>query len=398
VAQDGLDGANAKLSTLNGGPTQADLTAAQDAVNSANAGLNAARAKRDLVAAGSTSDDIKLQQTSVELAQLSVATAQEGLKKAQIIAPYDGTVASLNVHVGDMAGSGGSSSSSAGGTASASSSAPIVIDTPDAVQLQLTLGESDVTSVKVGDRGVATFDAMPGQSFPFTIDSIGGIPAVSQGVVTYTAQATMLTGAAALAAGFGPGGSLSGVGSFGRGAGLSGPGRAGGFARRTPGAGRTPAAGGTPFAGRTPGAGFGSQAQAAETPVAAPKPLPGMSASAVIEVQQVTNVLEVPATAVKRQGLDSVVDVMQADGTTKTVVIHTGLTDGTNIEVTDGVSEGDKVVLPSLAVSSGGSTNVSTTTGAAGRAAGGGGGGGGRFGGAGGGIAAPSNGIPGGVR
>ncbi|MBF6599267.1 MAG: biotin/lipoyl-binding protein [Dehalococcoidia bacterium] len=344
VAQDNLDAANAKLATLEGGPTQAALQAAQDAVASAGAGLQAAQAKRDLVAQGSTADDIRLQQTAVQLAQLSVDSAQANIKKAQIIAPYNGTVAAVNVRVGDMA-SGGAGSASSASSSSASSAAPIVVNTPDAVQIDLTIGEADIAQVKVGERGVATFSALPGGAYPFTIDSISGVPTVSQGVVTYAAQATLLTGAAASTPG----------------AGLSAPG-GGGFGQST-----------QPDAGATPTG----------------KPMPGMSASAIIQVQQATNVLMVPATAIKRQAGNAVLDVSQADGSTKTVVVRTGLSDGTNIEVLEGVSEGDKVVLPSLAVG-GRTTNVSTTTGAApGGHAGGGGEGG---------IAPPSNGVPGGVR
>ena len=76
-----------------------------------------------------------------------------------------------------MAGASGSTSSAAAGAAGAAGGgAPIVLDTPDVVRLDLTLGETDVSQVHVGDRGIALFDGLPGVIYPFVVQSIGGTP------------------------------------------------------------------------------------------------------------------------------------------------------------------------------------------------------------------------------
>ncbi len=355
AAQQALAAANAKLSTLNGGPTPAQLQSAQDAVTSATVSLQAAQANRDEVAAGSTSDTIALQQTSVQLAYLGVLAAQNNLQKAEIVAPYDGTVAALNVNPGDFVGASSANSSTA----------PIVLNTPNLVVLDLTVSDTDLPQIKVGDRGVATIDALPGQIFPIEVTAIGNAPTVTQGVITYVAEAAILRGRA---------GGNAGAGSPA----VATTPQAGATASAavTPGARRRARASGTPGAG---GAGFGRRASTSAQ-AASGSPMPGMSASVIIQVKQASNVLLVPDTALKRQGNETVAEVQQPDGTTKTVTVQTGLSDGTNTEITSGLSEGEKVIIPSLSAAVSGTT-TNTTTNPARR-----------------GFGPPANGIPGGVR
>jgi HlyD family secretion protein len=100
----------------------------------------------------------------------------------------------------------------------------------------------------------------------------------------------------------------------------------------------------------------------------------GMTANANVVVSQASNVLEVPNSAITRLGGQAYVTVLSLDGKTQTrVPVETGTVGDSNTEITSGVSEGQKVVLPQL--------RLSTTGGAAGGA----GGRGGAFGGGGGG-------------
>ncbi|MHB8376430.1 MAG: efflux RND transporter periplasmic adaptor subunit [Dehalococcoidia bacterium] len=356
AAQQALAAANAKLSTLNGGPTPAQLQSAQDAVTSATVALQAAQANRNEVAAGSTADTIALQQTSVQLAYLGVLAAQNSLKKAEIVAPYDGTVAALNVNPGDFAGASSANSSTA----------PIVLNTPNLVVLDLTVSDTDLPQLKVGDRGVATIDAFPGQIFPIEVTAIGNAPTVTQGVITYVAEAAILPGRA---------GGNGGAGSPPAAAAATPQAGATARAAVTPGGGQRARASRTPGAG---GLGSGRRTSTSAQP-ASGSPMPGMSASAVIQVNQASNVLIVPDTALKRQGRETVAQVQQADGTIKTVAVQTGLSDGTNTEITSGLSEGDKVVIPSLSAAVSGTTTNTTTNPR-------------------GGFGPPANGVPGGVR
>jgi HlyD family secretion protein len=71
----------------------------------------------------------------------------------------------------------------------------------------------------------------------------------------------------------------------------------------------------------------------------------GMTANLTITTAKKDGVLLVPNTALLPKGAGHVVQVLNADGkTTRDVDVQTGLTDGTNTEITSGLNEGDKVV------------------------------------------------------
>jgi len=364
TAAAGLSTAQAKLDEVNKGGTPSDLAKAQDAANNAAAALTATQAKVDETYAGSTPEDVALQRDQLQLAALSVQQAQKSLDGTKLTAPYDGTVAALNIAVGDMAGA-------------SSTTAPIVLNTPNAVRLNLTITESDLPSVKAGQSGIATFDALSGSVFPIVIDSIGTNPTTTQGVVTYQVRARFLPGATGGAIGAATSGALGGrafvaAGTpaagdtpFADGRGLGA--RATAAAAGTPVAGATPPAGagapganamppaGVPVAGATPAAGAATRQATAVSEAA---PLPGMNATVIITVGQAQNVLVVPDRAIQTQGGNSVVQVQKDDGSTETVVVQTGLSNGTNTEIRGGLEEGQTVILPSRAVTT---TSAHTT-------------------------------------
>jgi multidrug efflux pump subunit AcrA (membrane-fusion protein) len=304
-----LEAAKAKLAELDEGATESEIAAAQDNVKTAAAALTVAQAKRDDVYAGSDAQDIALQSDQVRLAQLSVQRAQENLEETKLVAPFDGTVAELNIEVGEAVGGTGGD-------------AAIVLNTPNAVRLELTITESDLPSVKAGQSGVATFDALEGSAFPIVIDSVGTNPTTTQGVVTYEVRASFVARQSAAAAG------QSDVGAT--------------------------AQAGTAVAGATPSA--SAPQVAAET---MSNPLPGMNATVTITVEQAQNVLMVPDGAIQSQGPNSVVEVRKDDGSTETVVVQTGLSDGTNTEITAGLEEGQTVIIPSRIATS---TQTTTST------------------------------------
>ena len=300
-AQLALDDANAKLAELKQGSTQDDLDDTQRNLDAATAGLVVAQAKRDDVYDGADPQDIALQRDQVRQAELSVKQAQKNLEKAQIIAPFDGTVAALNIEVGEEVGASGGD-------------AAITLNTPDALRLRLTITESDVLDVEADQSGTALFDAVGERPFPIVIDSVGTNPTTTQGVITYEAWARILTGLPTGAAGALPSGASR------RGAALAG----------------------TPVPGGTPPAGIGELPVGADTSA---KPLPGMNASVTIIVDQAQDVLVVPAQAIQTEGFRSVVEVQKDDGSTEKVAVQTGLTDGTNTEITQGLEEGQTIVI-----------------------------------------------------
>jgi multidrug efflux pump subunit AcrA (membrane-fusion protein) len=313
-AQLSLDEANASLAELKEGPTQDDLDEAQSNLDQAAAALAVAQAKWDDVYDGPDALDIELQRDQVRQAELSLEQAREDLEKAQLIAPFDGTVAELNIELGEEVSTGGQQ-------------AAIVLNTPDALRLDLTITESDRPSVEAGQSGVAYFDAIGETPFPFVIDSVGTNPTTTQGVVTYEARATMQSLESA-------------------------------FAARMP-SGEVPGASASPQAGIPDAEGMPEEAleQFAARMETDATPLPGMNASVTITVEQVQDVLIVSAQAIQTEGFRSVVEVLNDDGSTEKVAVQTGLSDGTNTEITEGLEEGQTVIVPVRAA-----TSVETTT------------------------------------
>ena len=73
---------------------------------------------------------------------------------------------------------------------------------------------------------------------------------------------------------------------------------------------------------------------------------PGMTDTSNIIYDRKSDVLTVPNRAIRRQGRDQVVDVLTDEGKVETRVIQRGLSNDQSSEITDGLSEGDQVVLP----------------------------------------------------
>jgi multidrug efflux pump subunit AcrA (membrane-fusion protein) len=83
-----------------------------------------------------------------------------------------------------------------------------------------------------------------------------------------------------------------------------------------------------------------------------------MNATVTIIVEQAQDVLTVPDSALQSEGPSGVVEVQKDDGSTEKVAVQTGLSDGTNIEITSGLEEGQTVIVPTRASSS--TTTTST--------------------------------------
>ena len=74
----------------------------------------------------------------------------------------------------------------------------------------------------------------------------------------------------------------------------------------------------------------------------------GYSANAQIELEKKENVVSVPESTLEFEGEDAYVYTKSQDGTYQKTKITTGLSDGVNIEVKDGLSEGDTVRGPRI--------------------------------------------------
>jgi HlyD family secretion protein len=177
-AEAALDAAEARLADVQDGADDAAISSQAATLESAKAGLASARAKLAEARRGPDQNAIEQARQAVRTAQLAVEGAQIRLRNAQIIAPFDGTIAAVNIAPGEFA-------------SAASQTPPIVMLTPDALLLKISVGETDYPDVKLDQGGVALFDGMPGKIYPFRITQIGLSPTVTQGVVTFDVKASL---------------------------------------------------------------------------------------------------------------------------------------------------------------------------------------------------------------
>ena len=158
----------AKSSTTSSTISNLDIAVAEQAVTSAQL-------------------QVQVAQTNVTLAKMSLQDAKDNVASLKVTAPIAGTVTALNVEVGDkLSASGGSSQASS----SASSSAAVVITDLSKWDVSVTLAESDVSSVKVGQKAKLTFDALSTVSLTGSVTSMDTSGTNSSGVVSYTATIT----------------------------------------------------------------------------------------------------------------------------------------------------------------------------------------------------------------
>jgi multidrug efflux pump subunit AcrA (membrane-fusion protein) len=113
---------------------------------------------------------------NVQSAQLSLAKAQEALTQAEttdadytVVAPFDGTIATVPVNKYDQGSSG--------------TTIATLITTEE--YADLSLNESDVAKVVVGQPVTLTFDALPNVTIQGTVQQVNPVGTVTQGVVTY---------------------------------------------------------------------------------------------------------------------------------------------------------------------------------------------------------------------
>ncbi len=96
--------------------------------------------------------------------------AQLNLAWTKITAPLDGYVTNVNIQVGQQ---------------SSVSAQPIVVADLSRLEAQVTVAETDVPRIQVGQPVQMTFDALTGQTFAATVVEVAYVGTVTSGVVNY---------------------------------------------------------------------------------------------------------------------------------------------------------------------------------------------------------------------
>jgi multidrug efflux pump subunit AcrA (membrane-fusion protein) len=231
--------------------------------------------------------------------------AKDNLAKAAVVAPFDGLITSVNVEGGDEVQKG---------------TVAVVIADPTKFEAEIMVSETDVFQVHDGAEATVQVDAMSAIVLPAKVTHISPTATIQSGVVNYkvTVEVQSLEAVASVASG------SQGLPS-----------------------------------GFTPPAGQGNAATSQASAVV-PEDVQlreGLTVTVSVILQQKNNVLLVPYTAITSQGGQPYVQVVSPSGTTEQRAIKTGITDYKNTEVTEGLSEGEQVVVPK-----GTTTTTSTTT------------------------------------
>ena len=293
AAAAGLAAAQARLDTVVNGATATNVQDAQNAVASARAAADTALAKQSALG-GQQNSNYALQQQQVLLAEIGQQQAQDAVDDGTLKAPFAGIVGAVSINPGDLV---------------APSTAAITLTDPDRMSVQLTVSEADLPGLASGQFGTATFDALPGRTFIVRTSGVSNIPTVTSGVVTYQAQAEILTRdtlrkeAAALL----PVLRVRGI---------------------------------LPANATVEDASKFIESIATQT-----LPAPGMNANVSIMEQIVQDALILPAGVVRKRGTDTVVTILKADGTQEQVKVTAGVSDGVNVAITSGLKAGDRAVV-----------------------------------------------------
>ena len=185
-AQLALADAQADRAALFVGPEASDVEAANVAAE--KAGVALLKAQTDLAELLEDVDEQALAslELTVRQRELQLQQALDDLASARLLAPFDGVVDPVSIEVGDR-------------IKDLAATAFMVSD-PTGIEIALTVSESDVLSLEVGQVGLATFDAIDDIEYPVRVISVSRVPTVQQGVVTYAVTATLLRGADVAAA------------------------------------------------------------------------------------------------------------------------------------------------------------------------------------------------------
>jgi HlyD family secretion protein len=163
IRKERLDNAWAKLNqAIRWAKFEADLNTAKSRLVNAQKEFNA-------LAGGSQEDSLAM--AEYQTVQANVSAAQAALANVELVAPFDGVVAGLNVKVG--------------GSVTAGQIAVTIADFSSWLVKTTDLTELDVVYVTEGQAVQVSLDAVPGSTFTGKVISIGQTYAELQGDVVY---------------------------------------------------------------------------------------------------------------------------------------------------------------------------------------------------------------------
>ncbi|MDR1712387.1 MAG: efflux RND transporter periplasmic adaptor subunit [Propionibacteriaceae bacterium] len=157
----------------------------ENAVELAEANLKAAKADYTEAKSSGTSASKTAASARVDSAQASLDKAEENLENATLKATIAGTVAEVNVEVGDQVGSSGSGGGSSSMGSTSTSTAQVVVIATSEWKLEGTITAADLASVSAGQTAQVTTDSSD-EPMAGTVASVGIVAtSSSDGTATF---------------------------------------------------------------------------------------------------------------------------------------------------------------------------------------------------------------------
>ncbi len=306
-AKDALDAAQTDYDNFVAGHDSDDISLRKKQIEAAEMSL--ASAQEDLA---DVAEDVIIKEQQVELnkakledaqiaiedAQGAIEDAQEALEEAQsksseITTPFAGFITMVNVEGGDEVLKG---------------TVAVQLADPNKFEADILVSEMDILQVKIGGEAWVEVDAMPGVSLPAEVTHIAPTATIQSGVVNYEVKVEIE--------------SLEAV------------------AREQQEA-RQQAMADIAAGQEAPATG--------QVPSMVPEDFQlreGLTVTVSIIVEERSNVLLVPNAAITTEGRQSYVQVVTSTGATEQRAIQTGISDYQFTEVTEGLSEGEQVIVP----------------------------------------------------
>jgi HlyD family secretion protein len=164
-AKANLAHAKAQLELKQAGPTEQEVAASASSVAIAQAQL-------ELTKAGARPEDVAVVEAQMQQAHTALEEAKEALSRAQLLAPFEGTVSAVYLSRGEWAGPGAS-----------------VVELLDTTRWRIetrNVSELNIGRIRVGQEAIVRVMAFRGEELRGRVDAISPVAVVQQGDTTYT--------------------------------------------------------------------------------------------------------------------------------------------------------------------------------------------------------------------
>jgi len=274
-------------------------------------------------------DEIKLKKLQVELAKARLAEAEDA--SPEITAPFDGFITNVNVE---------------GGAEVTKGTVAVTLADPNKFEVDILVSEMDVFQLEVGGTAYVEVDAMEGMTLPAEVTHISPTATISSGVVNYEVKLEVQSLEEVMQEQQARQEVMGDISS----------GELPEQLRQAIEEGQITQEEAEEMMEQMQQAQGGQQGQ---VPTAIPEDFQlreGLTVTVSIIVDERSDVLLVPNSAITSQGRQTYVQVVLLDGTIEECAITTGISDWQYTEVTEGLSEGEQVVVPQ------GTATTTTTT------------------------------------